>query len=92
MKFCYNIIQVQVGVSALWKGVFTMVAGHLSEKKGYYYAVLNYKDYTGKRKSKWVSTGLPVKGNKRRAEKILADIKRDFVPEEPKRIEANMLF
>ena len=44
-----------------------MVAGHLSEKKGYYYAVLNYKDYTGKRKSKWVSTGLPVKGNKRRA-------------------------
>ena len=35
---------------------------------------------------------LPVKGNKRRAEKILADIKRDFVPEEPKRIEANMLF
>ena len=69
-----------------------MVAGHLSEKKGYYYVVLNYKDYTGKRKSKWVSTGLPVKGNKRRAEKILADIKRDFVPEEPKRIEANMLF
>ena len=92
VKFCYNIIQVQVGVSALGKGVFTMVAGHLSEKKGYYYAVLNYKDYTGKRKSKWVSTGLPVKGNKRRAEKILADIKRDFVPEEPKRIEANMLF
>ena len=69
-----------------------MVAGHISEKKGYYYAVLNYKDYTGKRKSKWVSTGLPIKGNKRRAEKILADIKRDFVPEEPKRIEANMLF
>ena len=69
-----------------------MVAGHLTEKKGYYYAVLNYKDYTGKRKSKWVSTGLPVKGNKRRAEKILADIKRDFVPDEPKRIEANMLF
>ena len=33
-----------------------MVAGHLTEKKGYYYAVLNYKDYTGKRKSKWVST------------------------------------
>ena len=44
-----------------------MVAGHISEKKGYYYAVLNYKDYTGKRKSKWVSTGLPVKGNKRPA-------------------------
>lgn len=39
-----------------------MVAGHLTEKKGYYYAVLNYKDYTGKRKSKWVSTGLPVRG------------------------------
>ena len=28
-----------------------MVAGHLQEKKGYFYVVLNYKDSTGKRKS-----------------------------------------
>jgi hypothetical protein len=37
-----------------------MVAGHLREKKGYYYAVLNYTDSLGKRKTKWISTGLKV--------------------------------
>ena len=42
------------------------VAGHLQEKKGYYYAVLSYKDESGRRKTKWVSTKLPVKGNKKR--------------------------
>ena len=44
-----------------------MVAGHLREKSGYYYAVLNYTDSLGKRKTKWISTGLTVKGNKKRA-------------------------
>ena len=42
-----------------------MVAGHLREKSGYYYAVLNYTDSLGKRKTKWISTGLTVKGNKK---------------------------
>ena len=50
-----------------------MVAGHLSVKKGYYYCVLNYKDEYGKRKNKWISTGLPEKGNKKRAEEILIE-------------------
>ena len=45
-----------------------MVAGHLQEKNGIYYVVLTYKTYDGKRKTKWQSTGLPIKGNKRRAE------------------------
>ena len=31
-----------------------MVAGHLREKSGYYYAVLNYTDSLGKRKTKWI--------------------------------------
>ena len=35
-----------------------MVAGHLQEKKGYYYAVLSYKDEHQKRKTKWIATGL----------------------------------
>ena len=48
-----------------------MVAGHLREKSGHYYAVLNYTDSLGKRKTKWISTGLTVKGNKKRAEAIL---------------------
>ena len=61
-----------------------MVAGHLREKSGYYYAVLNYTDSLGKRKTKWISTGLTVKGNKKRAEAILMDARRNFNPEEPK--------
>ena len=44
-----------------------MVSGTLALKNGYYYAVLSYQDAAGKRHQKWVSTGLPQKGNKRRA-------------------------
>lgn len=55
-----------------------MVAGHLQEKKGFFYIVLNYKDKEGKRKSKWMATGLPVKGNKKRAESLLMDARRNF--------------
>ena len=47
-----------------------MVAGHLQEKKGYFYMVLSYPDAAGKRKTKWFPTGLPVKGNKKKAEKM----------------------
>ena len=35
-----------------------MVAGHLQEKKGYFYMVLSYPDAAGKRKTKWLPTGL----------------------------------
>lgn len=59
-----------------------MVAGHLQEKKGYYYIVLNYTDEGGNRKNKWQSTGLPVKGNKKRAEKLLLEARAAFQPEE----------
>ena len=69
-----------------------MVAGHLREKSGYYYAVLNYTDSLGKRKTKWISTGLTVKGNKKRAEAILMDARRNFNPEEPKVMNGNILF
>jgi integrase len=55
-----------------------MVSGHLSEKKGLYYAVINYIDKVGNRKTKWIATGLPVKGNKRRAEAILNEQKLKY--------------
>ena len=58
-----------------------MVAGHLQEKNGTYYMVLSFHDETGKRKTKWVSTGLPVKGNKKKAEKLLMELRQNF--EEP---------
>lgn len=69
-----------------------MVAGHLREKSGYYYAVLNYTDSLGKRKTKWISTGLTVKGNKKRAEAILMDARRNWGPEEPKVMNGDILF
>ena len=69
-----------------------MVAGHLREKSGYYYAVLNYTDSLGKRKTKWISTGLTVKGNKKRAEAILMDARRNFNLEEPKVMNGDILF
>ena len=55
------------------------VAGYLQEKKGYYYAVLNYQESTGKQKKKWISTKLPVKGNKKKAEAFLSEAKKNFV-------------
>ena len=55
-----------------------MVAGRLQEKNGFYYIVLSYTDSAGKRRQPWIGTGLPVKGNKKRAEKILAETRKDF--------------
>ena len=43
-----------------------MVAGHLQEKNGMFYIVLTYPGAAGKRKNKWISTKLPVKGNKKK--------------------------
>ena len=55
-----------------------MVAGRLQEKNGFFYIVLSYTDSAGKRRQPWIGTGLPVKGNKKRAEKMLADTRKDF--------------
>ena len=57
-----------------------MVAGHLTLKNGRYYAVLNYRNVGGQRKTKWISLGLPEKGNKRKAEAELARIRSEFEP------------
>lgn len=57
-----------------------MVAGHLTLKNGRYYAVLNYIDAEGQRKTKWISLGLPEKGNKRKAEAELARLRAEFEP------------
>ena len=47
------------------------ITGSVQQKKGKWYAVLNLKDINGKRKAKWISTGLTVRGNKKKAEKFL---------------------
>ena len=50
-----------------------MVTGHLREKIGVYHIVFNYKDENGKRQTPSKSTGLPVKGNKKKAEQMLRE-------------------
>ena len=55
-----------------------MVAGRLQEKNGFFYIVLSYTDSAGKRRQPWIGTGLPVKGNKKRAEKMLAETRKSF--------------
>ena len=70
-----------------------MVAGHLTLKNGKYYAVLNYRNAGGQRKTKWISLGLPEKGNKRKAEAELARLRAEFEP--PKEVgdlSSDMLF
>jgi hypothetical protein len=61
-----------------------MLAGRLREKKGYFYIVLSIRDENGKPKSKWLSTGLKVKGNKKKAEAMLIDARNNYQPETKK--------
>ncbi len=57
-----------------------MIAGHLQVKKGYYYVVLTYTTADGKRKQPWIPTGLPEKGNKKKAEKLLSEMRKTYEP------------
>ena len=59
----------------------TNVAGHLREQNGMYQMILSWKDTNGKRRTKSISTGLPVKGNKKRAESLLRKTQKEFNPE-----------
>lgn len=57
-----------------------MTAGRLQEKNGKWYMVLSYTDpKTGKRKQPWFATGLPVRGNKKKAEEMLSELRSTFV-------------
>lgn len=58
-----------------------MVTGSIYERKGIYYAIVSYY-VDGRRKQKSVSTGLPVKGNKRRALEFLENLKRTYETKE----------
>ena len=55
-----------------------MVTGRLAEKNDYFYVIINYKDESGKRKERWIKTGLRTKGNKRKAEDILKHYRECF--------------
>lgn len=54
-----------------------LVAGHYTIKKGHYYIVLNLRDANGKRKPKWIATGLregSTKKEKKNIEKEVAQL------------------
>ena len=54
------------------------VTGTIREKKGLYYAVVNYYGENEERKQKWFPTKLPVRGNKKKAEAILKQVLCEF--------------
>ena len=49
------------------------MTGHLQIKGDKFYIVINIVDRNGKPKRKWISTGLNVAGNRRKAEKMLRE-------------------
>ena len=53
------------------------VSGHLEDVHGIFHAKLTWTDETGKRGRKSVSTGLVAKGNRKRAEDMLYEIKKE---------------
>lgn len=53
------------------------MTGSLQQKRGIYQLVINTYE-NGKRKPLWISTGLPVKGNKRKAERLLREKLQEF--------------
>ena len=52
-----------------------------------WYSVISYKDQNGKWRNKMQTTGLTIKGNKKRAEKIAAERLAAF--EEPEQLDEN---
>ncbi len=58
------------------------MTGSLQIKNEKYYVVLNFYE-EGKRKQKWVPTGLPFKNNKRKAEQVLRDILQQYENKTP---------
>ena len=55
-----------------------MVAAHLRDKRGIYHMILSYTNEEGKRVSRSKTTGLPVKGNKKRAEALLSQWRQEI--------------
>lgn len=57
-----------------------MVAGHLQIKKDYYYMVLNLKTEDGKRRTKWLPTGIRIGGKKnlKAAEAMLLETRHSY--------------
>ncbi len=64
-----------------------MLKGSVVEKRGYLHTVITYTDENGDRKKKWQATGLPAKGNLRRAEALLKERMQEMELREEERDE-----
>ena len=53
------------------------IGATIQTKSNHYYIVVDTYDENGKRKPKWIATGLEIKGNKRKAEEIRKEIERE---------------
>ena len=71
------------------------ITGSLAERNGRYTAILNLYDEDGKRRQKSIALGIPVKGNKRKAQAQLEELKRAYslgLPQEGKTGQESQLF
>ncbi|MDD4772923.1 MAG: site-specific integrase [Eubacteriales bacterium] len=50
------------------------MTGSIQQKNGKFYVVLSYKTNDNKFKTKWVATGLCIRGNKKKAKALIPDI------------------
>lgn len=55
-----------------------MLSGHLTVKNGYWYAILMVKGEDGRAKQKWVALHLKERGNKRKAEAMLLELRQTY--------------
>ena len=69
-----------------------MISGSLAAKKGYWYIILSLRDETGKRRQKWLSTGLKSSGNKKLAEDILYEKRLEYTQITDMRNRSNGIF
>ena len=68
------------------------MTGSLQVKRGYYHMVVQFYDENGKRKTKWRSTGLKEKGNKRKAEQMLSALLESYKGKEKRCTSAEVYF
>lgn len=54
------------------------MTGRLYERDGKYTVILEYKDKEGKKKQKWIKTGLEIKGNKKKAEAKIDEFIKEY--------------
>ena len=62
-----------------------IISSSLTEKSNRWYVIVNYSINDGKTERKWLKTGLPVVGNKRKAQSLSDGLVQDFKDELVKR-------